>query len=369
MAGDWKFAVCDRDGSNSQEIYNAYERKVTLPLERLPTAECRVRLDHPLADRILFNDVFLKAYRDGTLMFIGPTLTGEENGSNDAQTIQINAVGGFWYVMNRLLGKSSSGWAYGTAGSLHSRADIMRQIITVVNSDSFTGITLGTNTASSTANAHIGPVYYSPAGQSIVEVSAALNSAEWEVAPTEPTTVPGSIKQIGLFNTTDRIGQDRANIVFEFGNNTGQVTSYNRKVSRENLLTTGYTLPPGFPTSEGVPGDQNLVTTSPDAPAIAARGLIENTIQTDLASNILRQALGDEHVLVRKNPRQLLTFTLGQNVSPRAFDSYGVGDRVRARAIYNNTIRFDAMFRVWGITATIDDAGNEAIELELAEPQ
>lgn len=392
----WKYAICNRDGSNAVEVPNTYEKKVVHAFKRPQVASGQVRLDHPLADRIQGGDVLLKAYRNSasapdsyTLRFIGPVLTCEENADDQGQTVDFTAAGGFWYVQRRLLGKNldGSGWAYGTAGAPKGRADIAGQIMKSVNADGFTGIKVGTIDAMP-LEAHIGPVYFSSAGDAIMQMAAGYHSFDWEVVPVEPQTtasdgfaapVPiggATPKQIGLFNAKaptgayfQGIGIVRDDIVFEYGSASPQVTSYKRSVSRENLLTYAYTLPPGFPTSVVTTASDLQVTTSAaDAATLAARGREEEQISTDLVGNDVRQALGDAFVAVRKGPRYLVTFSLAKNAMPRPYDDYDVGDIVRARAYVNGVIRFDAMFRVWGITTTADNAGNESVELELIDP-
>lgn len=376
----WKYAICNRDGSSPRELVNVYDRKVIKPHMRLDTASGRVRLDHPLADRIATGDVLLKAYRNtvaapGTfnLQFVGPVLTCEESGGPDGHMLQFNAAGSFFYVQNRLIGRSAAGQAWGTAGALVTRATIMRNILDDINGVGFTGVTKGTNTASTTPDAHFGPVTFSPAGQAITDIAVGLNAPEWRITPSEPTVVAGVAvggtvpPQIGVFDTADVFKTARPNVVFEYGAGGTQVTDYKRTVSRESLLTYGYCLPQGFPTSGGAGADYTVQEWG-DAAAQAARGRIEGVVPSDLVANDLRLALVKEHIAVRKGARYLAEWNLGANQTPRPFEAYDVGDTVRARSIVNGIVRFDAMFRVWGITADIDTAGNEKITLELAEP-
>jgi hypothetical protein len=46
---------------------------------------------------------------------------------------------------------------------------------------------------------------------------------------------------------------------------------------------------------------------------------------------------------------------------------YEVGDTVRVRIAYNEVPRIDALMRVWGVTANLDEQGVERLELLTAE--
>lgn len=392
----WTYIICNRDGTTQREVLNVKDRQITFPLNRLPTASGRIRIDNPLAFSVMDSDKLLKVYRGTTLKFCGPIISGEESADNNEQIIQFNAVGGFYYVQNRLLGKQSSAWSYGTATAVagdpnsgpKKRSSIAMKVLNSVNSagaattdgGGFTGVLGGTENGvgSAPANASYGPVTFSPAGDAIVELSQAYDGFDWEVTPTEPSVVASPVQnplytggpvptQLGTFNTWyPRKGVTRNNVVLEYGANRPQVSGYKRTSSKESLLTYGYILPPGWPTSS-TPGDNPLTATA--APGVLdARGRIESVIPTEQTAANLRQQLVNEHVAVRQSARQVVTFTLAQNALPSAFASYDTGDFVRARAVMNGIVRFDYMFRIWGITVNLDEAGNEQIELELAEP-
>lgn len=83
----WSFGLCDLDGIPIGELTRAYERKLTLTLNGLPTASFRLRIDDPMADELNSRngDCLLKVYQDSTLRFIGEVMDMDEVG-----------VGGFY---------------------------------------------------------------------------------------------------------------------------------------------------------------------------------------------------------------------------------------------------------------------------------
>jgi hypothetical protein len=388
----WKYIITNYDGSNPAEVTNVYDRKVIDPLNRMPTASGRVRTDHQLIDRLSTGDAMLKAYRTNLagvyqLRFLGPIITAEESADADGNSMQFNASGGFYYIQNRLIGKGDKGqpYIYGTPTTdatrplrtgLKQRSAIAADILATINADGYTGITLGSNPVMP-ADAHYGPVTFSSAGEAILELCAgnAVGGYDWQVTPVDFGAAPaGAVaiggvtpKQIGTFNMYySQKGSTLNNVVFEFGTSRQQVTSYKCTASKDALLTYGYILPPGYPTSN-TPGSTPL--SSSNAAGLTARGLIEAVVPSENPSAKIRQSLIDKHVAMRSGYRYLVTWTLAKNATPSAFDAYNTGDFIRARAVYNGIVRFDQFFRVWGITANIDNEGNEQIELELQEPQ
>ncbi len=87
-----------------------------------------------------------------------------------------------------------------------------------------------------------------------------------------------------------------------------------------------------------------------------------------MSVDAIRTGIVDYHLAYRKNPRQIINFKPAVNARPAPFVDYNVGDFVRARATVNGVLRFDATFRVWGVTFDIDVNGNENVDLELVTP-
>ena len=103
--------------------------------------------------------------------------------------------------------------------------------------------------------------------------------------------------------------------------------------------------------------------------AITNRGLYEEVVNdAGVLDDALRGKIGDFHVGLRKQPRERILFKPAVNARPAALVDYQPGDTVRARAVVRGNLRFDALFRIWGITFDVDENGNENVELELVQP-
>lgn len=366
----WLFILTDLSGNVLGEIMQGADRTVTLPLNRVPTASIRVPLWHYLAGYILDGNCLLKCYRrdqvtgTNTLVFHGPLITAEESGSSEGQVISATATGPFWGLSKRFIGTTVAGWSYATEASPADLGIIARAVLTTTNGEGYSGISLGSLVASTPG--FVGPWYMKNVAEAIAELSVGINSFDYEIAPTEPSFPAGGVPQIGVLNIAPVIGQQRPDAIFEYGTARGNVASYNRSVSRENLMNQGIVSVSGFP--DGVPAGYTPVLKMNDDASIAAIGLYQDVIpDAGVYDDALRNKLLAAHLQYRSTPRQIVTFTVSSNATPTPFVDYIVGDWIRARAVVRGSVRFDATFRIWGITFKIDQNGNESLDLQLVQ--
>lgn len=354
----WQLVLADlQTGTHIGEITNAKERAITLQLNRMPTTAFVVRMSHPLAGRLLDCDVLVKAYQDKTLRFAGPVVSVEESTSGDTgPTLNVVAAGALWRLTKRLIGKNATGYSNGTALAPVDRGAIAADILTTVNTEGDTGIRVGTITPS--ASGYVGPWRFKPAAEAITELSSTLDGYDFEIAPTEPTTDSGGL-QIGTLNVAPVLGTTSGEAIFEYGTGKRNVTNYSRPVTLDGLMNLGWNLPDGFPDN----ATAQIVTQS-DATSIARWGRMEAVVPGDVTVDAMRQTLVDEHIRIRKTPRQMVTFDPAVN-APRFGTDYQVGDIVTARARFANTTRFDGHFRVYGVTVNISEEGKVTEKLDL----
>jgi hypothetical protein len=138
----------------------------------------------------------------------------------------------------------------------------------------------------------------------------------------------------------------------------------------QGLLNAGYSLPAGFPDTA-----QGQVQPDSDTTSIALWGRHEAVVLSDLTVDDLRRKLVQEHVRVRAQPRQVITFTPvredteGGTPVPKFKQDYDLGDIVifRAANAETGTVRLDGAFRVYGVDLQIDDQGAEQPTLSLVE--
>lgn len=385
----WQFVVTDLSGNVHGELTKASERKVSLPHMRTPSASCRIPLNHPLADTLSNSDCLLKAYRTDavtatkTLAFHGPVVSTQEVGESGMETIAVTAAGPFWRLTKRLIPASlvKEGAQFGSESALLDYGDIARTILNSVNGVSHTGISTSTTdgaiyTPNTPPNGQgwVGKWYFKNVAEAMAELASGVNTIEFRVRPVEPITTP-SWPTIGLFDCApqSQLGTSRPDAIFEYGTARANVVGYDRTVTRDGILNVAYASVSGWPDSvekmpDGVTDKYGLVASS-DNTSISARGYFEEQVaDAGVLDAGLRTAITSYHVAIRKDPRQVITFNPAPNARPAPFIDYEVGDTVRARAVVNGSIRFDGLFRIWGLTFNVDENGNENVELELVTP-
>lgn len=323
----------------------------------------------------------LKCYRQDpvlgtrTLAFHGPVVSAEETGQDNAQSIAVTAAGPYWRMAKRLIpgSKNKVGFGFGTAASLVDLGMIARQIVFDTNAENFTGIDLGTHAPS--VDGWVGKWVLKNSAEAIAELAAGQSSFEFRVRPTEPVAYanpPYNWPRIGIFDVQPLFGVARPDAVFEYGTTRANVQSYSRSRSRDGQLTHGWISAPGFPDGISKKPDGSDLYDSYQYGNEAAKlehGWFDEVVNdAGVLDNELRQLILNYHLEVRKNPREIVTFRPAINARPAPFIHYDVGDTVRARAVVRGNVRFDALFRIWGLSFELDQNGNETVELELIQP-
>ena len=354
--GAWRFIACELDGTRIGELVNAYDRKVRHAFNgRLKTASFRLRLDNPLTDFVLAGEVLVKAYLFEALMFTGTLQTFEEAAKGDGGSVAFSFADAWARLGGRLLGKTATGYADGTALSTVDKSTLVENMLAEANTIGYTGIELGDSDPTGSLS-YVALQPYAKASDAIAGVVNTLDGPDVEVVPVEPTTT-GSGLQIAALNIKPSIGAFQGAAVWEYGTGRRNVAAYNRKGDLTLLLNRAYNLP-------GSSDDTGLVVTADDATSISTFGLAEGLVGADVGVAALRQELVDEHVRIRRNPRVLITFepTRQDPERPGRVPQYGVdftlGDTVPFRAVSEaGVVRVNAALRVYAVDWTIDDEG------------
>lgn len=362
----WSFQLTDLNFTPVGEILNAGNRAVNVGLNRVPTAGFQVRLDNPLVPYLGTGLGYIKAYRNSALMFSGPIVSVEEAGDRENASLAVNAAGAAWVLAYRLVGKNATGFVQ---ASLLDRALIVKAMIDAANAENETHIaTDGGNISAASASTYQASPY-KPISECLTDLAATLDGFDWMFDPYEnfnSTTGVVTSQKIASFRAAPVIGTTKPEAIFEWGTNRSNIVSYKRALTRDTQANKVYHNTDGGPDQAGFP-----TVTQSDAASISTWGLMEALAQADILDNGLRQRLVDEHVRVRKNPRQTIEFQPhlddGSGRVPRYGTDYTVGDIVRGRAAFGRSVRFDALFRVWAAGFAIDPEGLETATLTLSD--
>jgi hypothetical protein len=389
----WSLVLTNLQGAVLGEIIGATEVQVAIPLNRIPTMQFRVPLWHSLAPALLESDTMIKAYRrdpgGGTnrLVFVGLVQNGSESGTELQQTIQMTAVGPYFRLTKRLIGTTKGGATFnsGVTGSpptpiARSVGQIAHDVLVTANGRGYTGIeAFGSVTGTpgqlinsgpvsgdppvGMAQGSVGPWWLKNAAEAIAELAASLNAFDFMVYPVEPANVGKAFPQIGYLHVEDLIGDAKPNAIFEYGTPRANVKEYTRDLTRDGYLNRAVVPVSGWP--DGTTKD---LVVREDTTYITNVGLYEEAVNdAGVEDDTLRANIGDEHLLYRKTPREIVTFTVVSNAKPTPYVDFNVGDYVRGRAQVRGILRFDSMFRIWGMTFSLDQNGNESLDLQLVQ--
>lgn len=380
----WQFLLTDLYGNVHGEVTKASDRRVSLPHMRVPTASFTISLWDPLADPLVNSECLLRCYRidDRTgqrnLAFHGPVIGVDENAEGMTQTIAVSAAGPFWRLTKRIIpaSKTKAGFSAGSEAGQWDLGHIAQAILNDVNGVDFTGITNGQFAGS--INGWVAKWYLKNAAEGIAELAAGFGSFEHRVRPLEPTVFANARNwpKIGELDLMPTLGQTRPDAIFEYGTPRANVASYRRSSSWDTLVNNALVSVGGWPDgvekvpNTGDPGiDKYALVETGDATSMNRFGVMEDVVSdAGILDDNLRLQLGQHHLSVRARPRQQITFKPATGAKPAPFVDYEVGDTVRARAVVGGSVRFDALFRIWGVNFTLDQNGNEDVELELVIP-
>ena len=387
----WRFVLTDTNFVPVGEVLNASERSVTLGLNRIDAASFKIRLDNPLADPLRFLNGYLKAYRNGTLMFYGPLVTAEETVDDSGAYVTVNAAGVGWILTKRFAGKLQD-VAYQTWTTTDRAVIIAEYISDILDrewrpflapldptdvrdfrlyGDTYIDVATLPVSAASSITYTVPP--FKPFMDLLNELSAGLGGFEWRIKPRE-NWIAGALAgvKIGNFTAAPIIGSDKPGAVFEMGVGRANISSYTRSLSRDGQANRIYHLINNSPIEPDPANPKPPVTQeSVTVDTLADWGIMEDIAQADLYDRTMRQQLVDEHGRVRQLPRSTIVFAptadYGDGRMPEYGVEYDIGDTVRARARYGGIDRFNASFRVWGIQFVVNEFGVETPNLTLSE--
>ncbi len=365
----WRVVLTDLQGVILGDLSSSLDRSLTLPLNRVPTFSFRIPIWNERANDLSLWDTLVKVYRDQDLVFIGPVISIDETAESQNAYLAVTAAGPFWRLTKRFLGKTKAGWAYGlpsasASGNPTGYVDlgtIAQAMLQTVNADTFTGIEVGFREDSTPGG--VGPWYWKNVAEGITEISAGINSFDYVVKPTEPVNVGKFWPKIGELEIHNLLGDQRPDAIFEYGTSRANVGSYTRARSWDQICNSANISVSGWPD-----GTTKEIVNAGDIASITSRGLYEDIVSdSGIEDDGLRLEIVQEHLKYRASPKDVINFKPVPNAIPRPFDDYKVGDFVRGRAFVGGNIRFDAMFRIWGIKFDIDKNGNENLDLQLVQ--
>lgn len=360
----YDIVLTDRSYVPQGPITGATQFQFFRGLSKLSTVAFRVPLEHVHEARLATLDGFIKLYRDGVLVYVGPIVSAEETAEREARTLAVTSADAGWVLGKRVAGKSATGTLYTTVTGRHV---IAKALVDAANAEANTGVNTGAYTYTS-GSSITHKVRYDNLLSQVQELGNSLDGYDWIVRPRE-NWVNGALAEvlsattIGSLQIATLIGVNQANAVFEYGRTTrSNVVDYTITRTRDQQCNKAW----------HVSATDGSSTVGTNGTALTAWGLMEDVISGEFTDANYRQSLVNEHVAVRGNPRTLVRMTphIDPDASgrvPLPFVDYDVGDTIQFRAVHAGVVRFGGILRVFGIRISIDTAGFERVELVLEE--
>lgn len=197
-----------------------------------------------------------------------------------------------------------------------------------------------------------------------IEELSAGNTLEWMVYPVDKGYDANGVI-LGKFVSGRTVGAPRASgenaVMFDYNCGQHNVTSAER-VREINRINRVYQVRSGtFP----------YYVYAQDSNNIADHGLREALVPVEITEPTLRQQWADINVAVLKNATRQYSLTVQQNGTPGIPEylvHYRAGDVVNVRARWphaDSPMRIDGPVRIWSVTVSVDDNGNETCNLQL----
>jgi hypothetical protein len=314
-------------------------------------AEAQLTLSHEEPAAAAFLNVWsaggagatqLRAYRNGTLRFVGWSAPFDEQ-SSDSSVMNLVFRSPFW----RLIGDGSQTGRVTTAPVTYTATDagtIAVALVALANAQGSTGLSTSGGTLNTSVNRTITYPSDTNIGQAIVNLSNVQSGFDFRERWS--ATVPGAILDIKypLFGTV------QTGKTFEYGQTTrNTVSQFSR--SNENPIN-----------AVRVVGANGLIGTASDSSSQTSYGYFPLSVQM---SNISDQTTLNERAaaLLRVAPIKTVRFVPEGLNAPKPFDDYDLGDTVRVYA-RRSALLEDLAVRINGFTVVVDENGNETSSIE-----
>lgn len=370
-------AVNLRTGEELGEVRHATNRSVTpRPINGLGTASLRLKANDALVPEFAEGETrgvkFYEESQEGIwqLRFVGMVTSYEEvhagGGGAQEDGVQLGFTHPAALLEDRMVGKSRTGYSRGTSLVPVERGEIMAHALDTTNAESASPIQRGTITSSG-SNTYVANLLFKPVLELWDDLSGPLDGPDWEIESIEPLS---SGLASGRLNTAAIIGSTKSNAVWEYGTGRANVKTWRRIIDPKTVANKVWHLPTGYPDNTSDEPVSSTNTTS-----VADRGLQEALATADVGVLALRNQLVQQHVAVRRVPRQVITFEPRMEVvrDLRYRTDYIEGDFVHFHAmqrypVYDSSGTFvagyseqdlvDSIFRIRAVTFNLNENGD-----------
>lgn len=344
----WRYVLCDLDGRELGEL-RATGRRFSPGVSAVSSASCAIRADDPLWPLADSGLTTLKVFDSGGgLQVWGPAIAVEETAQDGKDSVGLAAADHAWDFKNRHVGPDTTG--VGRTFSGVDSAQIVFQALSTINSDRSTYITAGNADA---CVARTVTYLWKPFLDMLNELGAIEGSYEWGLRYVDADPTPAV-----YLDLLAQWGADRTHDVFlEYGTGKRNCRAYSRARTLDVHATRIWGLGSG--------STQAVVAYDEAAEALYKQRREAVVPFNEITLPSLLTALTSAQLLLRKDPREIVTVTPFPKTAPKYGVDYSVGDLVSLRAVIRGQTRVDGAARVWSADIQIDELGNELPALNL----
>ena len=359
----WRMVYQNFNGVNLGEVLDSHDRQFSFNLLSPNSIQFTQEIvSSQVANFLTQKEGYILLYRNNTLAMTAEIASIEVSGSDAGDhAFTVNCMETMHTrLTKRLVGKSTQGLAGPTTA--YDQGSFLMDNLDTLNAVNSTSLVQGTTTPSGTITG--GVWRYKPFMELMQELSATVAGFDFYQRPRDPSGTGSSPGITGAIDIKPVIGTTQQDVVFEYGVGAANARAYQWLIHNESIINRAIVLPPEFPDNAG-----NKVSTVSDLGSSIIRGIREEVIPSDLSSLTLRNQLANLHVSLRKAPREQFIIQPasvdGSQRVPQFLEDYNVGDMIRGRVQDQSILMLDAMVRIYGVTVTMSDEGQETVDLNL----
>lgn len=303
---------------------------------------------------------YILAYQNGTLRGVYETVStdvGPRSGEGLPSVAIVGTESAYVRAANTLLDANKPYVFPATAGQIGTR------LATLIDANPIWGLIDQTSPA---ATPSVNPSTFEQGIDLLTLIQAfAWRGSGFDFMFLPQWTITGGFRTVGEFYAATTIGTTMTTNRFEFGAGTrANLTEYSWKRLGGDHLGNGVFVPSNGSSDANAAG----VKSATDGTSIGAYGLRTKWVTADFEDATLRQSLADDHLLYRKQPRQILNITPnindGSGLVPKPLVDYEPGTTVPVTIKDSGYTIIDANVRIYGIKLTLDKDGKETVALE-----
>lgn len=339
----YEFIVKDKQGNALATLDTARNRKFNLYLNKSGDAQFDISLSDPkiTQDMLLLGDKELYIYRKGILLWGGELTTSDIKVDDATETATITAKGFLDLLSKKLVGTAASPRTFTATDA----GTIVSTLLSEVQTGTNASLGIATGIIQTSVNRTVSYSY-----QDLQQIIQNLSSDNIDEGFDFDVDAQ---KKLSIWYPAR--GRVRSDITFEYGRN---LFSFEEQADASGMVNEVIVL--------GAGSGGSMVTQTVDQATEQATYKIRQTTlsKKDTSDTGILSASGQAQLTLLDTPQKQLTIGVEGNIDP-IIGSYNCGDSVHV-VIKKGWYSLDSYFRIYQISVTLSDDGDEQVQLTLS---